>query len=88
MTTRMTNMIIDDIDDNRDDNDDNVQGFAHLLAATRPSVLPPPSKLHHIQLLPAAGAQNANCKIKQNLSPQTNFPINPIFLKGLSAFFV
>ena len=92
MTTKMTNMIIDDnkddVDDNRDDNEDNVQGFAHLLAATRPSVLSPPSKLHHIQLLPAAGAQNANCKIKQNLFPQTKFPNNPIFLKGLSAFFV
>ena len=92
MTTKMTNMIIDDnkddVDDNRDDNEDSVQGFAHLLAATRPPVLSPPSKLHHIQLLPAAGAQNIVCKELPNLSPQTKFPNNPIFLKGLSAFFV
>ena len=76
MTTRMTNMIIDDIDDNRDDNEDNVQGFAHLLAPTRPPVLPPPSKLHHIQLLPAAGAQNMACNKLQNKT--YSFPTNKI----------
>ena len=46
----------DDADDD-DDANDNVQGFAHLLSPTWPTLFPPPSKLHHIKLLTAAGSK-------------------------------